>query len=173
MKMKFFSIPGSTGGGSGITSINSDTTAAQVIAGANNVGVSTSGGTTTVDGVLLAPKASPTFTGTVKYGNYVLNPGETSDSPSAGAVTCDFSVNSAHSLTVVANTTFTLSNPQTGGAYFIRIIQDATGGWTYTWPGTVKWPSGVAPIGSGANKIDLVSLYWDGTSYYGTFSGNY
>lgn len=55
-----------SGGGSGnILSINSDTTDAQIIAGSNNISVSTSLGTTTINGILLAPKASPTFTGTV------------------------------------------------------------------------------------------------------------
>lgn len=56
---------GGGGGGGGITSINSDSTAAQSIAGSNNISASTSSGTTTVNGTLLAPKASPTFTGTI------------------------------------------------------------------------------------------------------------
>lgn len=53
------------GGGSGIASINGDSTSAQTITGSNNISVSTAGGTTTVNGTLLAPKASPTFTGTI------------------------------------------------------------------------------------------------------------
>lgn len=45
----------------GVTSINSDSTAAQVITGSNNISASTTGGTTTVNGTLLAPKAAPAF----------------------------------------------------------------------------------------------------------------
>lgn len=112
----------------------------------------------------------------MKYGNYVLNPAETGDTVIGAAVTCDLSVANAHSFTVVANTTITLSNFQAGGISIIRIIQDATGGWTYTWAAsgrTFKWPSGVTPIGSGANKIDVAQFYDDGTFLYGSFSGNY
>ncbi len=56
---------GGGGGGAGITSINSSNTAAQTIVGSNNISVSSAGGTTTVNGSLLAPQASPTFTGTI------------------------------------------------------------------------------------------------------------
>lgn len=61
----FGSSQGGGGGTGNILSINGDTTAAQVIDGSNNISVSTAGGTTTINGTLLAPKASPTFTGTV------------------------------------------------------------------------------------------------------------
>ena len=43
------------------------------------------------------------------------------------------------------------------------------------WPATVKWASGVSPsLTQGVtNAIDIISFYWDGTNYYGTFSNNF
>ena len=59
-------VGGSSGGGSGIlTSINADATPDQLITGSNNISASTAAGTTTINGTLLAPKAGPTFTGTI------------------------------------------------------------------------------------------------------------
>ena len=60
----------SAGGGGGIASINSDSTSAQVITGSNNISASTSAGTTTINGTLLAPKASPTLSGVVTISSY-------------------------------------------------------------------------------------------------------
>jgi hypothetical protein len=55
-----------TGSGLGnVVSINGDTSALQLISGSNNISTSTAGGTTTINGTLLAPKANPTFTGTI------------------------------------------------------------------------------------------------------------
>jgi hypothetical protein len=55
-----------TGSGLGnVVSINGDSSALQTIAGSNNISASTAGGTTTINGTLLAPKANPTFTGTI------------------------------------------------------------------------------------------------------------
>lgn len=60
---------GSSGGGSGIlTSINADSTPAQLISGSAGISASTAGGTTTIDGTLLAPKAAPTFTTSANFG---------------------------------------------------------------------------------------------------------
>jgi hypothetical protein len=62
-----------------------------------------------------------------------------------------------------------------GAANFILIlIQDATGGRTVIWPSEVLWPGGVAPtLSVGANDVDLIAFYWDGTNYYGTAALNF
>jgi len=52
-----------------------------------------------------------------------------------------------------------------------KLIQDATGSRTVTWPAAVLWPGGTAPtLSTGANAVDLVALYYDGTNYYGVAS---
>lgn len=193
MSYQFNNSTGSSGGGSGVTGINSDTTAAQSLsvgtagtdfaitdagggshvfnlpsASAANRGVITTGAQT-----IAGDKA---FSGKITSGNYVLTPGETSDTVTAGAVTCDMSASNAHSFTLVANTTITLVNFKAGSVGIIRMIQDGTGSWTYTWVATgrtVKWPSGVSPLPAGANKIDIAQYYDDGTNIYMSFSGNY
>lgn len=69
-------IPVVGGGAGGVTSINADTTAAQLITGSNNISASTAAGTTTINGTLLAPKASPIFSGQVSVPNgSIANPG--------------------------------------------------------------------------------------------------
>jgi hypothetical protein len=70
--------------------------------------------------------------------------------------------------------TLTLTNPQTGANYIIKTIQHATVPVAVTWPATVKWKGGVAPVISvGASAVDIIELYWDGTNYFGTFNQAY
>ena len=92
---------------------------------------------------------------------------------SGTAKTLDFSVARIHTVTMTGNCTFTLSNPQSGMEYVLVLTQDATGSRTYTWPAGVKWPGGTAPVGSGANKVDVIRLVYDGTNYFGSSSLNY
>jgi len=61
------------GSGGGISSINGDTTAAQIISGSANISVSSAGGTTTVSGAGLSPLAgssSLTTVGTIASGEW-------------------------------------------------------------------------------------------------------
>lgn len=61
----------------------------------------------------------------------------------------------------------TLSNPGTGSYYWIWVTQGATPR-ALTWPASVKWPQGVAPILSTTNgAVDLITLYYTGTEYRG------
>lgn len=101
-------------------------------------------------------------------------------SSTAGAVTFDFSVSNSFDITLTENvTSITLSNPPASGKYgeiVIEIIQDATGGWTVTWPVNVKWPGGTPPtITAAANSIDAIMLSTinGGTTWRGNFQQNY
>lgn len=120
-----------------------------------------------------APTANPTFTGKILFGNYHVEPAEYSAGNSSTALTVNFSNGSSQLVTMTDNCTFTFSNGQSGGSYVLRLLQDATGGRTATWPVAVKWANGTAPILSAATKIDLINLYYDGTNWYGSFSLNY
>jgi collagen type VII alpha len=54
------------------------------------------------------------------------------------------------------------------------LIQDATGSKTITWPASIRWQAGSAPVlTTAANKIDMVSLvtYDGGTSWLGVIAG--
>lgn len=70
--------------------------------------------------------------------------------------------------TLTDNVTFTFTAPENVGRFQLKLIQDATGGRTVTWPATVKWAGGTAPtISTAANAVDIATFYYDGTSYYG------
>lgn len=107
-------------------------------------------------------------------GNYVMSPFEVDASNSGTALTIDFTNGSSQKITMTGNCTLTITNPQAGGSYVLRLVQDATGSRTMTWPAAVKWSGGTAPtLTITAAKIDIINLYYDGTNYYGSYSLNY
>jgi len=77
------------------------------------------------------------------------------------------------SVTLAGNRTFTFANPLSGGRYMIYLTQDATGSRTITWP-TIKWANGTTPVlTTTASKTDIITITYDGTSYYGSASLNH
>jgi len=131
-----------------------------------------------------APTASPTFTGTtsvasetvsgsLKAGNYHIEPSENNAGNSSTAQTIDWSAGSSQLSTLTGNVTYTFSNGVAGGAYVLRIATGA-GSFTATWPAAVKWSGGTAPtITTTASKVDLINFYYDGTNWYGSYTQNY
>jgi hypothetical protein len=94
---------------------------------------------------------------------------------SSTALTLDFLNGWRQRLTLTGSCTFTLSNPVDGMRSLFKIGTGA-GSFTVTWPGTVKWSGGTAPvITATASKVDLVVLVYaaDTTTYYGSFIQNY
>jgi hypothetical protein len=78
-------------------------------------------------------------------------------------------VSQKHKSTLTANCTYTFTAPPGQGNFLLRVIQGGSGGYTITWPAAVKWPTaGTAPtLSTGVGEIDIISFYYDGTSYYG------
>jgi hypothetical protein len=75
-------------------------------------------------------------------------------------------------LTLTGNVTLTFASPTNGATYKLHIIQGA-GPYTITWP-TIKWAGGVAPtISTGNGNEDFVTLFYNGTSYFGQASLNF
>lgn len=85
----------------------------------------------------------------------------------------DWSASIYQQITLTGNTTLTFTAPTGGPAWLtLRIVQDSTPR-TVTWP-TMKWPSGTPPtISTGSGAIDIVRVYYDGTTYYGEFKQAY
>lgn len=113
--------------------------------------------------------------GTLLLGNYHIEPGETNIGNSSTSFAVDWSANSAQRVTLTGNVTaITMSNPQTGGTYVLRVLTGA-GSFTATgWPVAVLWAAGTAPtITATASKVDIITLYYDGTNYFGSFTQNY
>lgn len=140
---------------------------------------------------LKAPKASPTFTGTVTIpngasateaaalGQTVTKTGggvETiSTATATGATTVNLTNGNVHKLTLTGAVTLTFSGATNGSgcSMTLYIAQDATGGRTITWP-TVKWAGGVAPdISTAANAIDIYTFFTmdGGTTWFGNQAG--
>lgn len=135
-----------------------------------------------------APLASPTFTGTpaaptATYGTNTtqvatmaaLQAGLATvvdDGNSSTADTIDFSAGNVHKSTLTDNCTYTFTAPPTGSVVVLKVVQDGTGSRLVTWPATVHWSGGTAPtLTTTANKVDVFTFLWDGTTYFGVTSG--
>lgn len=76
-----------------------------------------------------------------------------------------------------AVTTLTISNPPISGlagSITLILTQDATGGWAFTWPASVKWAGGVAPtLTTDADAIDILTLITTdgGVTWFGMLAG--
>lgn len=108
----------------------------------------------------------------VQVPNYILSPQLYDEGTETGNFTLNLSNGPAQQVTINAAgpLVITLSNPVTGGAYLIKIIQGATPG-TVTWPANVLWGAAGAPVLSLATgDIDIINLFYDGTDYYGTYA---
>lgn len=99
------------------------------------------------------------------------------DGNSGTALTIDFAsaLFGRHELTLTDDVTLTLDNPADKGCYAI-LIDTGVGGFTVTWPASVLWAGGVAPvITPTAGKVDLVTLIYRVSTgkYHGSFNQNY
>ena len=98
----------------------------------------------------------------------------TTDTPSAGAVTCDLSVSDAHAVTLSANTTITLANPASGKRQpvILYLTQGGAGSFSPSFSPSVDWGTPGTPVWStAAGKVDIVVLDWNGTAYRGAVFG--
>lgn len=90
-----------------------------------------------------------------------------------GAQNIDFdaatSENVTRQYTFTGNSTFTFLNPPPAGSLItLVLVQGGAGGFTATWPGTVKWAGGVAPVPGVTAQRDIVQFVWDGSNYWET-----
>lgn len=108
----------------------------------------------------------------ITSGLYHLEPSEGDAGNSGTADTINWSLGSAFKSTLTGNVTYTFSNPATGGSYVLRVLTGA-GGFSVTWPATVKWAGTAPTITVTAGRMDLLNFYFDGTNYYGSFVQNY
>lgn len=96
------------------------------------------------------------------------------DGNAGTGLTIDFDNGNEHHITLTRNTTLSLKNPAAGAHYTIMIATGA-GGYTVSWPATVRWPNDTPPIVTVApGKLDIIFLSYSGVSgrYYGRFLGS-
>lgn len=94
-----------------------------------------------------------------------------------GTTTMDWGLGNLFYFTFgTQNDTFTFTAPP-GSARLVLVLKQDTGGGgsrLATWPGTVLWPGNVAPtLTTAADSVDIVTLIYDGTNYFGLFNGNF
>ena len=70
--------------------------------------------------------------------------------------------------------TLSITNPIAGYTYTLVVTQGAGGSRTITtWPTGTRWTGGTAPtLSTTAGQRDVVSFYYNGSNYYGTFLPN-
>jgi len=115
--------------------------------------------------------ASPELGGELDAGAHTI--GFTQQSTTGdGTTTIDWKLGNKFKFTFGAfNEVFTFTAPTNPCNLLLVLVQDGTGSRTATWPATVKWPGGTAPtLSTGANAVDIISFYWDGTNYHGVAS---
>ena len=99
---------------------------------------------------------------------------EVDNGNSGTADTIDWTAGNKQRSTLTGNVTFTFTEPTGPCNLIFKLIQDATGSRTVTWPADVNWPGGTAPtLTTTANATDIVSFYYDGTDFYGQVALNF
>lgn len=102
-----------------------------------------------------------------KYNETVVTGGTVS-----GTLTPDASAGTIYNYTLNGNITLSsLSNAVAGTSMTIILTQDATGSRTLT--STMKFAGGSKTLSTAANSIDIMSVFYDGTTYYATLSKGY
>ncbi len=132
--------------------------------GSGGSGSSTISGSSDV--ALNSPAANEQFvfnTSTQKWQNgpvasYLVESVRTVATSGATQTIPDVTTATVHDITLSANCTFTFPTATPGKSFTIRLTQ-GSGSYTATWPGTVDWPSGSAPVvTTTAGKRDLFSF---------------
>ncbi len=100
-------------------------------------------------------------TGTIRFST------EYDNGNSGTSKTINFNNGQKQKMTMTGNCILTLSAPAGAADYKLKFIQNGTGGFTVTWPGGTKFYGGAAPtLSSAANSVTIVSVYYDGTTYW-------
>jgi hypothetical protein len=103
-----------------------------------------------------------TFTDEINYGTV------------SGIETVDWNTGQKQGMVLAGDVTLSFTDPPGVGNYLLRVEQDAAGSHEITWPSNVAWSGGVPPVlTTTASGIDILSLYWEGTTYYGVASLNF
>jgi hypothetical protein len=95
----------------------------------------------------------------------------------SSTITINCALAPVHKVTLTDNTGFVITSLPTGGSVTVIIVQDGTGSRTATF-GTdtstaVKFAGGTPTLSTAASSIDIVTIFNDGTNYYGDIGKAY
>lgn len=102
--------------------------------------------------------------------------GEVNIGDSGTDKTIDWTAGQKQKITTTGSCTLTFDPAPLGPSNLVlRIIHENSASvYTYTWPGTVKWPGGTAPTTTNtAVAVDIISFYYDGTNYHGVDNADF
>lgn len=110
----------------------------------------------------------------INHGAFTAYFTETDNGNSSTADTIDWTLSNKQKSTLTGNCTFTFTAPPGPCSLILKLVQDGTGSRTVTWPATVHWSGGTAPtLTTTASKVDIITFYWDGTTYFGNSTLNF
>jgi hypothetical protein len=96
--------------------------------------------------------------------------------PGATTQAIDWSTGNIQTVSLASatgNVTLTFSGATAGAALALKVVQGATPR-NLVWPANVKWPNATAPtITTTSGATDLITLFYDGTNYFGAAGQNY
>lgn len=79
-------------------------------------------------------------------------------------------------ITLAGNRSLSISNPEAGCCFTLKVTQDQVGSRTLALPSNSKVVGGglgVIPWSSNPGSIDLISGYFDGTTYFWSYGLNF
>lgn len=115
----------------------------------------------------LSEDESPQLGGELDQNSHTIGGAEYDNGNSGTSKTIDWKKGNHQKVTMTGNCTFTFTAPTKPCMLSLRFINDGTAGRTITLP-AIKWPGGTAPTWTKlANAVDILSLFYDGTNYYG------
>jgi hypothetical protein len=110
-----------------------------------------------------------TFSGAITAKTYITTVPATITA--ATTTTLDFSTGNILKVSLGRNTTLSVTNA-TPGTYLLEIIQGGT--YTVAFPAAWKWSGGTAPtITATSGKTDIITLVYDGTTYFASAVQNF
>ena len=88
-------------------------------------------------------------------------------------ITPDAASGSIYKYTLTGNITLNAmgGTPQAGQHIIIVLTQDATGNRLLS--STMKWAGGFKTLSTSANAIDIATIWYDGSTYYGALTRGY
>jgi hypothetical protein len=82
------------------------------------------------------------------------------------------SLSQYYTITLTNNVVWTFQNHSMGQVFWLKVLQNSTGGWTNSWDPSVIWPGGISPqTTTMSNDWDLFQFVDDGTNWLGTAEG--
>ena len=91
----------------------------------------------------------------------------------SGTATFDRDQGTIQKATVTGDYTFALSNMSAGQSITLIVTQDATGNHIMTPPASMKFAQGFNITSLDANATDILSIFYDGTTYYCALTTGY